>query len=343
MTLKCLVIRKVSGNFQVNYTDGKREVIGTDNSTWSAFDKEPKPAKMALKRANTRKMGTPAPITPAQAETVVSVALAEIATEPVVITTPAIVNVPAETIAEQACELSPSERGVVFSVPMLAMADYISLYPEAGIPAKKDTFHIVTLTAPIHKGMSLPIGTEAGIYPVYIIANQNGDMMRTVTTDKLRLAESKENNTPVKSLGWYYRNTATCNGDSQAAQDLAIKDLKALKSWQRAYYNAKQVPAEYIKLTGQGTLKNGFSVSTKSLLDAVKVYGKMTVISLAGYLLPAHIVAAICKVAGSDNMQITLETSRHAVILRHGNATTRILAQLENLLAPGTQIIPVTF
>lgn len=191
-----------------------------------------------------------------------------------------------------------------------------------GIPAKNDTFHIVTLHGDIYNGKRIPFkslynGLGGSIFPVYMVANQHGEMMRVPSIDP-----------EIKALGWYYR----AEGVTDDAMEQALKDLKRLRTWQRKTYHGKTnqnaaLDAGEIKLPARGSLEN-FQINARSFYGLLRGLPEKTFLQFGEHFIPAQIIRAFCALAESDEIAVTVENAeKPAMVLKYGNSVTRLYTQ----------------
>jgi len=191
-----------------------------------------------------------------------------------------------------------------------------------GIPAKNDTFHIVTLHGDIYNGKRIPFkslvnGLGGSIFPVYMVANQENQLMRVPSIDP-----------EMKALGWYYR----AEGVTDDAMEQALKDLKRLRTWQRKTYHGKtnQNPAiddGEIKLPARGTLEN-FQINARSFYGLLRGLPEKTFLQFGEHAIPAQIIRSLCALAESDEMTVTTEQAeKTALVLKYGKSITRLYTQ----------------
>lgn len=203
-------------------------------------------------------------------------------------------------------ELSPSERGEVFEVPALKFMDFIQAHPEYGYPKKGDKFQVITLDSPLYGGMSLPFQqtTLGDLYPVYLVANMSGELMRTCNDDDYLTAQ-KENPKRKPIIDFHYRSDATSNGN---ALELSLRDIKRLKQWQNMTYG--KIPTESpdeIRLSVRKTDNFIFQVLTDTLKRAIKDVNKKAWIEFSGLAFPAKILQEIVKLADDTVINVTLD------------------------------------
>lgn len=206
-----------------------------------------------------------------------------------------------------------------------------------GIPAKSDKFQIVTLTSDIYNGKRIPFkslvnGLGGSIFPVYMVANQNGVLMQTVTADGSKAADMV--------LGWHYR----AEGLDSDALTRAIEDVKRLKTWQRYTYRSHNqnpaIDAGEIKLPARGTLES-FEINVKTFIATLRGLAKNAYMDLGGYIFPIQTITEICRVASADAMTVKVENNeKPALVLQHGNSKTRIFGMNNDNLPKDIKVIP---
>lgn len=194
--------------------------------------------------------------------------------------------------AQAPAETTPAAAAKITTTPARVQAAAAPDYPkfkaanDDGIPGPKDRFSFVTLEGPIYNGYRLPL-PEAGdkLYPVFMVVNQNGALMQTIREGT------------GEDLGWYLRSSGGDFGP-EAAREKIVDDIKALRTWQRrTYAKSKEIPAGEVDIIPvRGTLES-FQAAAADIYRALKDYGKKVYITLAGVVIPAHILAAACKLA----------------------------------------------
>lgn len=202
-----------------------------------------------------------------------------------------------------------------------------------GIPAKSDKFQIVTLTSDIYNGKRIPFkslvnGLGGSIFPVYMVANQDGELMQTVNATDSKAADMV--------LGWHYRAEGVY---VNALQD-ALADVKRLRTWQRYHYGKRTESADTIKLPARGTLES-FEINVKSFIGVLRGLAKNAYMDLGGYIFPVKTITEICRVASADFMTVNVENNeKPALVLKHGNSKTRIFGMDNKVIPANIEVIP---
>lgn len=176
-----------------------------------------------------------------------------------------------------------------------------------GVPGPKDRFSFVTLEGPIYNGFRLPL-PEPGdkLYPVFMVVNQSGALMQTIREGT------------GEDLGWFLRSSGLEGGPEEAREKI-INDIKSLRTWQRrTYAKSKEIP-ESITLPARGTL-NFFQAPAADLYRALKDLGKKAYLLISGHCFPAHVIAAVCKLAGDELAVCTVDNKRGALVVELGKA-----------------------
>lgn len=176
--------------------------------------------------------------------------------------------------------------------------------PEDGTPQKGDVFSIIKLEDHFYNDMRLPIPSKADnpiLYPVYMIANQNGDLMKSVNDEDYQLSKQMRR---AAELGWYYRN-AGANG-----AELIIRDVKRLIEWQRKTYGKQAKPLEAetevklsCKVVEEGTR---LIVLAETLKNALKGHNKHHMVKVWAYFFPIGILQEIAKLASGPTFDMTI-------------------------------------
>jgi len=236
-------------------------------------------------------------------------------------------------------------------VKTVSMGDYVVNHPEYGIPLKSDVFHIVKIESNTYDCFTLPFEAGNKVYPVFMIANQNGDLMKTVSTDYKKTSGSTSND----NLDWFYQSHQ--QGGSEIITELLIKSIKLLKQWQRATYGKQSVKPESITLEATGSIDN-FTITAKDLLSKIKSVSKSAYLNISGILFKAGTIIDLCKVSTDDTMKVKLEQAvQHtymtdhngyetvtipALVIRHGNAKTTLRGTLATKIPASMQVVPCT-